>query len=474
MIVMNDEQILSAGEQTREAADYTRRDFLKGGTVATMMAMLGGVPLFTEAAEPTPEPNSQPAPKVKVALIGCGTWGRELLAALGRLPTKEIWAEPVVVAICDSYASAMRRAADRAPKAAHVADYKAVLADPNVQAVIVATPTHKHKEIVLAALKAGKHVYCEAPLAHTIEDAHEIAKAARDAKQLLFQAGLQLRADKERNFLVPFIRSGAMGDIIQARAQWNKKTSWMFAAPTAAREKELNWRLDRDTSLGLIGEVGIHQLDQANWFLNAKPKAVTGFGSVQVYTQDGRQVPDTIQAIITYPSGANLVYTSTLGNSFDADYDMYYGNFAAVMVRENKAWLFKEADSPLLGWEIYSRKEKFYNEVGISLVAGASKSVQVQETVIIPPVTVNLMSALGNFLQNANDYENAKASFELAYGKDADPADLIAQLEQTKKTLRPAAGYLDAYQATVLSVKANEAVLGNKKVQLTKDMYELT
>jgi predicted dehydrogenase len=468
---MNHIQDVLSPEETQATADFRRRDFLKGGTAAAVMTMLGGVPLFAEEPKAAEGENSQPNPKINVAVIGCGSWGRELLDALGRLNSKQIPIDPQIVAICDNYPAAMRKGSERAPKAKQVADYKTILADPEVQAVIIATPTHKHKEIALAALKAGKHVYCEAPLAHTIEEAHEIAKAAKEARQQIFQAGLQLRSDAERNFLVPFIRSGAMGDIITARSQWNKKTSWMLAAPTPAREKELNWRIDKDVSLGLIGEIGIHQLDQANWFLNSKPRAITGFGSVQAYTQDGRQVPDTIQAIISYPSGANLTYNATIGNSFDSSYDTYYGNFAAIMVRENKAWLFKESDSPLFGFEIYCNKDVFYNETGISLVAGASKSVKAKETVVVPPVTVNLTSAMANFLMNANDYEHAKKDFFELYGKDADVAELTTQLEKVPR--RAAAGYLEGFQATFLAVKANEAILGNKKVQLTKDMYEL-
>ena len=141
--------------------------------------------------------------------------------------------------------------------------------------MVIATPTPDHKEVALAALKAGKHVYCEAPLAGSIEDAREIALAAKAAKHLAFQAGLQMRSDKQRLFLLPFIRSGALGTTVLARAQWHKKTSWRSASPNPEREKALNWRLNKATSLGLIGEIGSHQIDQAGWFLNALPTAVT-------------------------------------------------------------------------------------------------------------------------------------------------------------------------------------------------------
>src|SRR6185503_14859955 len=66
-------------------------------------------------------------------------------------------------------------------------------------------------------------------------------------------------------------------------------------------------------------------------------------------------------------------YDCTLVNSFDAEYEMYYGSDAALMIRDNKAWMFKEVDAPLLGWEVYARKDSFYKETGIALAANATK-----------------------------------------------------------------------------------------------------
>ena len=101
-------------------------------------------------------------PKVKIAVIGLGSWGREIVNTLARQEQAEI------AAICDTYAPFVRRCSSLAPSAAQVEDYKTLLDNKDIQAVVVATPTHQHKDIVLAALKAGKHVYCEAPLANTI------------------------------------------------------------------------------------------------------------------------------------------------------------------------------------------------------------------------------------------------------------------------------------------------------------------
>ena len=473
-------------EPQNNGPDFNRRDFLKGSSFATLMTMMGGVQLFAQAT-PEPKGETKPAgPKVNVAVIGLGAWGREILDQLGRLGQAEI------AAICDNYPAMMRRSAGKAPKAAQVEDYKAVLANKDIQAVIIATPTHLHKDIAIGALAAGKHVYCEAPLANSVEDAKAIALAAKNAIGEVFQPGLQMRCDPQRHFILPFIRSGALGKTLMARSQWHKKQSWHADSPSEERKKIINWRLDKATSTGLVGEIGIHQLDQARWFLNDNPVSLTGFGS-QAFWNDGREVPDTIQLIVEYPQGVRLFYDATLANSFDGEYEMYYGSDAAVMMRDNKverpegyeyfheAWMFKEVDSPLLGWEVYARKDQFYKETGIALVAGGSKQTALGASGAakspFPYPTLNY--ALEAFLGNCTDTDNAVQDF-----KDSFPNGTKEQLEQalaearlTIAKLRPAAAhiptYKDGYTATVLAIKANEAITKGERIQLKKEWLTL-
>ena len=466
-----------------DSAEFNRRDFLKGGSVATLMAMMGGVPLVAQqpAAE-TQSAEKKIGVKIKVGVIGLGPQGRDILDQLGRLPTEKPHAE--VIAICDNYKPMLNRSATKAPGAAAVEDYKAVLENKDVQAVIIATPTHQHKDIVLAALAAGKHVYCEAPLAHTVEDAQAIALAAKNTVGLVFQPGLQMRSDPQRLFILPFIRSGALGKFVMARAQWHKKTSWRATSSNAEREKVINWRLNNSTSPGLVGEMGIHQLDQATWILNGTPKAVSGRGAIRFWSDDGRDVPDTVQLAVEYPDGLQFVYDATLGNSFDGEYEMYYGTDAAVMMRENKverengyeyfhlAWMFKEVDSPLLGWEVYARKDAFYKETGIALVAGGSKQTALTdkggEASPFPLPTLNyaLESFMGNCAEVQNQVDDLKSSFG-SVTKEA----LETSLAGIK--LRPAATYKDGYAATVLALKANEAILKGARIELQKELFEL-
>lgn len=452
-------------DKTENFADVNRRDFLKGGSFATLMTLLGGVQLIAQAPAAAPAPEVDDADKIGIGVIGAGPWGREIIGALTRLNYAK------VVMVCDTYPAMVRRATTAAPGSVGEADYQKVLANPDVKAVIIATPTHQHKEIVVAALQAGKHVYCEAPLAHTVDDARAIALAAKANPQVVFQPGLQMRSDPQRHFLLPFIRAGSLGRTVMARSQWHKKTSWRSSSPNGDREREINWRLRKDVSLGLAGEIGIHQLDAACWYLNALPESTTGFGSTILWT-DGRETNDTIQSIVQFPKGVNFTFDITLANSFDAEYEMYYGSEAAVMLRDSKAWMFKEVDAPLLGWEVYARKDSFYKEVGIALAANATKLVALGTKAVddAPNTSLNLYTALENFVSNVRDISAAVEDFNATFA-GADKAALVDYLKDIK--LQPAASYVDGFEATITAIKANEAIVTGQRVAIDKSLYQL-
>ncbi len=451
-----------------ELHQVNRRNFIGTSSVAAAYAMLGGVELIP-AQEPEKSAGEKPAgPKVKCAVIGLGSWGRELLNTLLRVPQAEL------AVICDAYPAALKRAAGLAPGAKTTQDYQTVLADPEIAAVLVATPTHLHKEIVLAALRAGKHVYCEVPLAHTVEDTRQIAQAARAAYKQVFQAGLQYRSDNQRLYVQRNIRSGELGNFVMVRAQWHKKLSWRAASPNPEREKALNWRLDSEISPGLVGEIAIHQLDQVSWFLNRLPLRVYGFGSITTW-DDGRDVPDTVQLIMEFAGGVRLVYDATLGSSFDAEQEVYFGSNATVVMRESRAWMFKEPDSPLAGWEVYAKKEVFVpsSETGIVIAADSSKQIMHIETTQQPalPQKTALHQAVEAFIGNCAEFTAEVQDFTDAYG-ESDRATFEQHMVANFKP-RPAASAKDGLVATVIALKANEAVRTGQRVEFKPDWFEL-
>jgi predicted dehydrogenase len=178
-----------------------RRGFLQAatGSLALLLSRRG------LAAAQTPAPEPPAGPPLQVGVIGLGAWGREMLTVLGRTPSTR------VAAICDGYQPFLKRAASTLPQAAGTTDWRRVLDARDVEAVIIATPTATHREIALAALQAGKHVYCEAPLAASIEDARAIARAAADASSLVFQAGLQGRSNALYVHVHEFVKSNVLG-----------------------------------------------------------------------------------------------------------------------------------------------------------------------------------------------------------------------------------------------------------------------
>jgi predicted dehydrogenase len=429
-------------------SELNRRGFLRGSSFAALMAMMGGVEITAQdnpktLAIPKADPNFKekpPGPPVNFGVIGVGAWGREILATLARQPNAP------VVGVAETYAASLRRAEEAAPKATRHEDHRKLLEQPDVKAVVVATPSHQHKAVAIAALEAGKHVYCEAPLASTIADARAIAQAAKAHPKQIFQVGLQFRGNPQHHHVQEFVRTGAPGKLTLARSQWHKKQSWRRASPNGDREKALNWRLDPAVSPGLMGELGIHQVDVASWYSRSLPVAVTGFGGV-LHWSDGRTVPDTIHAVVEYPGGFRWSYDCTLTNSFDGNYDLFAGTDAAIMLRENRAWMFKEADSPLLGWEVYARKDEFFGsgETGIALVANATKLLAQgkKPAEALAHGDTPLFYALEEFINNINDNKP------------------------------PSCGFKEGFEAAVTAIKANEAVVKGTRITLEKSLFEV-
>ena len=171
----------SGAQALRGLPTNDRRDFLKttGGTLAALLSPRG-LSAWQIDWQAGPE-----GPPVGLAVVGLGSWGREILTSLARLPAAK------VAMVCDPYAPAIQRAAEIAPGATGATDFQRVLDSASVEAMVVATPTPSRAPIVLAALDAGKHVYCEAPLAASATDARAIAVAAAAHARQVVQAGLQ-------------------------------------------------------------------------------------------------------------------------------------------------------------------------------------------------------------------------------------------------------------------------------------------
>jgi predicted dehydrogenase len=189
------------------------------------------------------------------------------------------------------------------------------------------------------------------------------------------------------------------------RAQNYRKTSWRTPASDPARERALNWRLDPAVSIGLAGELGTHQFDVAHWFVGAYPTEARGSGSIRLH-DDGREMADTIQCDLAFPGGASLQYQASLANSFEGRYELFSGSNASIKLAWTAGWMFKEADAPTQGWEVYANRQQFHNDQGITLIADATQLAsqgKLKEGVGLP--NPPLYYAVGDFLKSVMEGE---------------------------------------------------------------------
>ena len=355
---------------SRPPRAVSRRDFLKGAAAAAAVAFAAGLAPATAAAEDQPSgPASEKPRDVSLAVIGVGEHGRLLLSQLLRLPGVK------VAAIADVHPPHLEQAIGIAGRNVETYDDASqLLEEEEVEAVIVATPPHTHAELCLAALSAGRDVFVEPPLAMSVEDCKRVVQAAREAERIV-HVGHQRRTSLLYPHALTHIQSGAIGTLTHVRCQWQRKQSWRRAVD-AAQEKLLNWRLYRETSLGLLGEYGVHHLDLVNWYADGAPVAVTGLGAL-AHWKDGREVDDSVQAVFEYPRGVLVQWSAALTSTFQEEFELFQGTDGAILLSgQRKGLLFREADAPAQGWEVYAKKEMLGPERGIILDAMATKYVK--------------------------------------------------------------------------------------------------
>ena len=236
----------------------------------------------------------------KYGVIGTGGRGGYLLKHLKKVDNGRC------VAVCDIDPNKMDTvAALIGTNPQKYKDYRELLADKNVEGVIIAVPLFEHYRVTKDALDAGKHVFCEKSLVFKPEEIHMLrAQVAQHPKQIL-QVGLQRRYSKFYQLAKQMIDKGVLGDVTHIHAQWHRNPGWVM--------RGFNWRLYREYSGGLAAELASHQIDIADWMFGATPESVIGVGGLDMW-HDGRDVYDNIQLIYKYPKGRKLVYSAISTN----------------------------------------------------------------------------------------------------------------------------------------------------------------
>ena len=273
--------------------------------------------------------------RVRIGMIGPGSRGQFLLSFLSKNPKAEI------VAFADLYQPSIDAGLSIVPTAKVYNNYKKLLEDKDVEAVVVATPLHTHYQIVMDAFDAGKHVYCEKTIGYTMEQCYNMYQKHLETDCLFF-TGQQRLFDPRYIKAMDMVHQGIFGDITAVHAFWNRNGDWRREVPNKSWERYINWRLYKDTSKGLMTELACHQLQVGTWALGKLPQKVMGHGAI-TYWKDGREVYDNINTIYVFDDGRKLTWGSDIANKFYGLEEQILGSKGTVEPERGR-YYFEDTD----------------------------------------------------------------------------------------------------------------------------------
>lgn len=270
---------------------------------------------------------------VRIGIVGTGKRGLGLINMIEKVQGLE------VVACCDLIPDNLSAAVAKAgSKAKGYKDYEKMLADKNVDAVIVAAPLYLHYPMSVAALEMKKHVYVEKSMTFTIEQALDLVRRIRSSKQVL-QVGFQYRNFGLYHKVREFIQRGGVGDKYSIECHYNRRSDWKLPVSDPKLEKTINWRLYRDMCGGLLSELSAHQIDIVNYLIGSHPVMAVGIGGTD-YFKDGRSTSDNVRAIYRYENDVKATFASSLVNANNAYEIKILGNEATVEIGRSKAYIY--------------------------------------------------------------------------------------------------------------------------------------
>jgi predicted dehydrogenase len=287
----------------------TRRHFL--GAAA-------GVSLAGELLAETPQTVS-PNDRIRVALIGNGIQGS------GDARTSLATGGVELVAVSDVYQGRLIRAKEVwGDRVFTTRDYREVLARPDVDAVIIATPDHWHRKISVDAMNAGKDVYCEKPMVQLIDDGQEVIDAQKRTGRIM-QVGSQRVSSIVYQKAKELLEGGAIGELNLVEAWVDRNSAigaWQYSIPPDASPSTIDWdrflgrapklpfepvrlfrwRNYRDYGTGVGGDLFVHLFSGIHFVLGAiGPTRVFTTGGIRFW-KDGRDVPDVMLGLYDYPA----------------------------------------------------------------------------------------------------------------------------------------------------------------------------
>lgn len=297
--------------------------------------------------------------KVNIGFIGSGIRGKQLIDEFMAVPAAR------GVAVADLYDGCLERAKEQlGDKISTTKDYRRLLENKDIDAVVIATPDHLHERITLDALSAGKHVYVEKPMTWSIGEGPRIIAAAKASGKVL-QVGSQAKTSALTAKAKELIASGVLGKVNMIRMgnhRNNAEGAWVYPIPPDASEKTIDWprflgkakkrpfdaaqffrwRCWWDYSAGVAGDLFVHQFTQIHEIMGTKaPKSAVSQGGIFRW-KDGRTVPDIMNSLLEYPEGFLVDVYVTQVNSYAPRGILIMGDQGTMQVEGRKLTVIPE------------------------------------------------------------------------------------------------------------------------------------
>jgi predicted dehydrogenase len=260
---------------------------------------------------------------IQIALIGAGGKGQEDAKVALRVPGVKI------VAVADCYDGRLAHSKELwGDDVFTTRDYAEILARKDIDAVIIGTPDHWHKQVAVDAMKAGKDVYCEKPMIHVYADGPQMIETARATKRIL-QVGSQRVSSSIYAKAKELLAAGAIGQLNMVTARWDRNSTmgaWSYTVPPDASpetcdwprfegtapkipfnaEHFFQWRKWKAYGTGVAGDLFVHLFSGTNFITGSHgPTRGMATGGLRFW-KDGRDVPDVMLGLFDYPEGFNL------------------------------------------------------------------------------------------------------------------------------------------------------------------------
>jgi len=298
-----------------------RRTFLQSAAkTATIAAATRLQPLVAQSSTPVQRSSND---LIQFALIGAGIQGQGDTRTAVQVPGVKL------VAVADCYDGRLAHSKELwGADLFTTRDYREILARKDVDAVLIATPDHWHKQAAVDAMKAGKDVYLEKPMIHIYSDGPEIIDSARSTNRIL-QVGSQRVSSIVYAKAKELLASGAIGKLNMVTDRWDRNSSlgaWNYSVPLDASvetcdwprflgtapkipfsaERFFQWRKWKDYGSGVAGDLFVHLFSGTHFVTGAKgPTRAMATGGLRFWN-DGRDVYDVLLALLDYPEGFNL------------------------------------------------------------------------------------------------------------------------------------------------------------------------